>query len=177
MLQIGFWHGRPARAAGGNTSTTETGPPPTPSMTLNISSKFPAIVTCTGYDRVPSSIQSPDGRKKGQGQRGGSRGIHIQSSATEPRRHREKLLSVSPWLCGQIGALPTGAIRSGNRLRFRFGQVKINGSQLFWSAATCQTGRRYGPGVRKAATSRRTPYRARYLSVFACIAWQPDSHF
>jgi len=37
-------------------------------------------------------------------------------------------------------------------------------SQLFWSAATC---RRYGPGVRrKATTSRRTPYRTRYLSVF-----------
>src|SRR5205809_5962590 len=37
-------------------------------------------------------------------------------------------------------------------------------SQSFWSAATC---RRYGPGVgRKEATSRRTPYRTRHLSVF-----------
>src|SRR5207247_3703144 len=51
-----------------------------------------------------------------------------------------------------------------SRLRFRFGQVKMNDHNLFWSAATC---RRYGPGVgRKAATSRRTPYRTRHLSVF-----------
>ncbi len=58
-----------------------------------------------------------------------------------------------------------GAIRSGSRLTCRFGRLQTN--QLFWSAATCQTCRRYGPGVRtKAATSRRTPYGTRYLCVF-----------
>src|SRR5947199_2632049 len=47
-----------------------------------------------------------------------------------------------------------GTIRSGSRLRCRTADEQ---SQLFWSTATC---RRYGPGVRrKAATSRRTPYR------------------
>src|SRR5436309_10794731 len=45
-------------------------------------------------------------------------------------------------------------------------------TQLLWSAATC---RRYSPGVRtQAATSRRTPHRTRYLSVFCA---HPDSHF
>src|SRR5439155_15238430 len=37
--------------------------PPTASMTLNTSSKFPAISTPTGYDRILSSIQSPGGGK------------------------------------------------------------------------------------------------------------------
>src|SRR6266516_4145114 len=49
-------------------------------------------------------------------------------------------------------------------VRLASGSASVRQSQLFWSAATC---RRYGPGVsRKAATSRRTPYRTRHLSVF-----------
>src|SRR6266516_3668743 len=70
-----------------------------------------------------------------------------------------------------------GAIRSGSRL-VPLWSTPDEPSQLFWSAATCQTCRRYGPGVRrKAATSRRTPYRTRYLSVFcAHPAAETDSH-
>src|SRR5438034_8753706 len=62
-----------------------------------------------------------------------------------------------------ISRLNPSAIGSGSRLRCRFGQLQTNNHSAFGVRRLVAA---MVPGVRaKAATSRRTPYRTRYLSV------------
>src|SRR5438552_8359968 len=69
---------------------------------------------------------------------------------------------------------------SGRRVQLEVGVTSgpalVNSIRLFWSAATCRRFRSDAGAI--AATSRRTPYRTRYLSVLcAHSAAETDSRF